>query len=284
MDMIMKIVKGALVVMKGEKITTNLFMLKGETLQEADACIVSINNGEKLTIMWHHKLGHMPERGQKILADQKLLPVFTKVSLPFCEYCVTSKQHRLKFSTSNSRSKEILELIHFDVWQALVQSLRGAMYFVSFIDDYSRRYWVYPIKRKTDVFSIFKVYKARIELEFGKSIKCLRSNNRREYTSKEFTEYCNQKGIKRQFTTTYTPQQNGVVERMNRTLLDRTRVMLEAASLEKSFWVEVVNTACYKLNQAPSTVINLKTPMKMWTGKPADYSKLHIFGSLVFTM
>lgn len=63
MDMIMKIVKGALVVMKGEKITTNLFMLKGETLQEADACIVSINNGEKLTIMWHHKLGHMPERG-----------------------------------------------------------------------------------------------------------------------------------------------------------------------------------------------------------------------------
>lgn len=143
---------------------------------------------------------------------------------------------------------------------------------------------MYPIKRKADVFSVFKVYKARIELESGKSIKCLRSDNGGEYTSKEFTEYCNQEGIKRQFTTAYTPQQNGVAERMNKTLLDRTRAMLGAAGLEKSFWAEAVNTAYYVLNQAPSTAIDLKTPMEMWTGKPADYSNLHTFGSSVFTM
>ena len=80
-------------------------------------------------------------------------------------HCVTSKQHRLKFNTSSSRSKTILELVHSDVWQTPVTSLGGAKYFVSFIDDYSRRCWEYPIKKKADVFSVFKAYKARVELE-----------------------------------------------------------------------------------------------------------------------
>ncbi|GAA0166566.1 hypothetical protein LIER_21692 [Lithospermum erythrorhizon] len=110
-----------------------------------------------------------------------------------------------------------------------VLSLGGVRYFMSFIDDYSRRCWVYPIKRKTDVFEIFKV---RLELEFGKKIKCLRTDNGGEYTSSEFCKYA---GIKRQYTTTCTLQQNGVTERMNRTLLERTRAMLGAAGLDKSF-------------------------------------------------
>lgn len=190
----------------------------------------------------------MSEQGMKILAEKKLLPGLTKVSLSFCEHCVTSKQHRLKFSTSNSRSKVILELVHSDVWQAPVISLGGAKYFVSFIDDYSRRCWVYPIKSKADVFSVFKIFKARVELESEKKIKCLRTNTGGEYTVDVFSQFCKVEGIKKQFTTSYTPQQNGVAERMNRTLLERTRAMLGAASLEKKFWAEAVNTACYNCN------------------------------------
>ena len=76
--------------------------------------------------MWHKKLGHMSEKGLKVLSDQKLIPGLTKVSLPFYEHCVTSKQHGLKFSNSIARSKVILELIHFDVWQVPVISLGGA--------------------------------------------------------------------------------------------------------------------------------------------------------------
>ncbi|GJY03409.1 retrovirus-related pol polyprotein from transposon TNT 1-94 [Tanacetum coccineum] len=108
------------------------------------------------------------------------------------------------------------ELVHSDVWQAPVLSLGGAKYFVSFIDDYSRRCWVYPIKKKSDVFEVFKVYKARVELDSGTKIKCLRTDNGGEYTGDEFDLFCKQEGIKRQFTTAYTPQQNGVAERMNR--------------------------------------------------------------------
>lgn len=279
---VMKIFQGALVVMKGEKIAANLYMLKGETLQEAEASVAACSPDS--TLLWHQKLGHMSEQGMKILVEQKLLPGLTKVSLPLCEHCITSKQHRLKFSTSSSRGKVVLELVHSDVWQAPVPSLGGAKYFVSFIDDYSRRCWVYPIKKKSDVFATFKAFKARVELDSGKKIKCFRTDNGGEYTSEEFDDFCKKEGIKRQFTVAYTPQQNGVAERMNRTLLERTRAMLRAAGLEKSFWAEAVNTACYLVNRAPSTAIELKTPMEMWTGKPVDYSNLHIFGSIVYAM
>ncbi|KAH9679836.1 hypothetical protein KPL71_026295 [Citrus sinensis] len=187
---IMKIVKGTLVLMKAEKIGANLFMFKGETLQEADACVAS--NGEESTMMWHLKLGHMSEQGLKILSERKLLPGLKSVSLPFCEHCVTSKQHRLKFSRSIARSKCILDLIHSDVWESPDISMGGAKYMVTFIDDYSKRCWVYPIKKKSDVFPVFKEYKARVELESGKKIKCLRTDNGGEYTDGEFLAFCKQ--------------------------------------------------------------------------------------------
>ena len=156
----MKIVRSALVVLKARKIAPNLFMLMGETYLEAQASIALVGTVEEMMMMWHKRLGHMSEKGLKVLSDRKLLPGLTKVSLPLCEHCVVSKQHRLKFNTSTARSKNILDLVHSDVWQAPVPSLGGANYFVSFIDDFSRRSWVYPIKRKSDVFSVFKRFKA----------------------------------------------------------------------------------------------------------------------------
>ncbi|GJX64496.1 retrovirus-related pol polyprotein from transposon TNT 1-94, partial [Tanacetum coccineum] len=170
------------------------------------------------------------------------------------------KQHCLKFKTSNSRSVSVLELVHSNMWQEPVLSLGGAKYFVFFIDDYPRRCWVYPIKK----FDVCKVYNARVELDYGKKIKCLRTDNGGEYTSDESDTFCKQEGIKRQFTTAYTPQQNGVAKRMYRTLLERARAMLATASLEKSFWAEAVNTACYVINRLPSTAVELKTPMETW--------------------
>ncbi|KAE8689483.1 CYP710A2 protein [Hibiscus syriacus] len=257
---IMKVFRGAFVVLKGEKIATNLYMLKGETLLEVEASVASCSSDSAM--LWHQKLGHMSEQGMKVLVEQKLLPGLTKISLPLCEHCITSNQHRLKFNTSNSRGKNVLELVHSDVW----------------------RCWVYPIKKKSDVFSTFKIFKARVELDSGNKIKCFRTDNGEEYTSEEFDDFCRKEGIKRQFTVANTPQQNRVAERMNRTLLERTRAMLRDTGLEKSFWAEAVNTAYYLVNQAPSTAIELKTPMEMWTGKPADYSNLHIFESIVYVM
>nr|GFC35656.1 Gag-Pol polyprotein [Tanacetum cinerariifolium] len=147
-------------------------------------------------VTWHQKLGHMSEQGMKILVERKLIRGLIKVYLPFCEYCVISRQHRLKFKASNSRSIFVLELVYSDVWQIPVQSLGGEKYFASFIDDYSRRCWAYPIKKKSDVFEVFKAYKARVELDSRKKIKCLRTDNEGEYTDIELDTFCRQEGIK----------------------------------------------------------------------------------------
>ena len=225
---ILKLVKGALVVMKAKKISSNLYMLLGVTLLKGEASVASTSQ-EESALMWHCRLGHMSECGLKILVERNLLHGLKSVNLPFCEHCVISKQHRLKFDRSTAKSKHILNLIHSDVWESPEFSLGGAKYFVSFIDDYSRRLWVYPIKKKSDVFPVFKEFKAQVELEIGKRIKCLRTDNGGGYTDGNFLAFCKQEGMKRQFTNAYTPQQNGVAERMNRTLLERTRVMLNAA-------------------------------------------------------
>ena len=107
-------------VLKARKTVANMFVLMRETHHGAEASISSASPAEEKTMMWHQKLGHMSEKGLKFLSDQKLLPGLTKVTLPFCEHCVTSKQHRLKFGTSTTKSKCILDLIHSDVWQARI--------------------------------------------------------------------------------------------------------------------------------------------------------------------
>ena len=102
----MKIIKGALAVMKAEKISSKLFMLQGDMLKYGDASAPSTNQEESM-IKWHHKLGHMSARGLKILAVCNLLSGLTSISLPLCEHCVVSKQSRLKFGRSIAKSKHI---------------------------------------------------------------------------------------------------------------------------------------------------------------------------------
>jgi len=163
---ILKVIKGALVVMRAEKIVANLYMLVEDTLQEAEAeASVASASQEEMTMTWHCKLGHMSERGLMILMEHNLIPSLKSVNLSFCEHYVTSKQYRLMFDISIARSKHMLELIHSNLWDSLEMSLGGAKYLVSFIDDYSRRLSVYPIKKKSDVFAIFKEFKAKLELE-----------------------------------------------------------------------------------------------------------------------
>lgn len=122
----------------------------------------------------------------------------------------------LKLGRFIAKSKHILDLVHSDVWESPITSLGGAKHFVSSIDDYSRRIWVYPIKKKANVFLVFKEFKARVELEYVKRIKYLRTNNGGEYIDGDFLAFCKQEGIQRQFTIVDTPQQNGIALQMNR--------------------------------------------------------------------
>jgi len=162
--------------------------------------------------------------------------------------------------------------------QINVPLISKSIYFISFIDDYSRRTWIYFLRSKSEVFSWFKEFKAFAENQTSTKIKCLRTDNRGEFCLIEFDKFYKEQGIERHKTTSYTPQQNGVVERMNRTLMDKARSMLSGASLEQKFWAESIATACYLVNRSPTSALVGKIPMEVWSGKKPSIRHLRVFG------
>jgi transposase InsO family protein len=142
----------------------------------------------------------------------------------------------------------------------LVPSLGKSVYYVSFIDDFSMNTWIYFLRKKCEVFNMFKEFKALVENQTEKIIKVLRTDNGREFCGNEFEEFCKKHSITRQKTTPYTPQQNGVVERMNRMLMEKSRCMLIGVGLGQEFWAEAVGIACYLVKKSPSSALDDKTP------------------------
>ncbi|GJR53654.1 transposable element [Tanacetum coccineum] len=245
---VLKVSKGTLVVMKGEK-TNGLYLLKGSTITGAVRVSSSSINLDS-TKLWHVCLGHMSERGMMELRKQAV-----------------------------HQTKGTLNYIHSNLWgPSRVPSKGGARYMLTFIDDYSRRVWVHILKRKDEVFVNFKQWKTMIEKQAGKFVKRLRTDNGLEFCQGEFNEFYKNKGIVRHHTVRYTPQQNEVAERMNRTLLEKAWCMLSNAGLPNIFWAEAVNIACYLVNRSPSTMIDFKNPVEKWSGTPANFTHLNFFG------
>lgn len=156
----------------------------------------------------------------------------------FCESCVEGKHHRSHFPTSSSkRSEELLGLVHSDVCGKMsAQSLSGVEYFLTFIDDTSHYVWMYILKRKDQVFEKFLEWKAQVDKSSGRKLETLRTDNGGEFTSAQFEGYLKSEGVRHERTVPKTPQQNGVAERMNRTLLEIVRSMLADAKLPQKIW------------------------------------------------
>ncbi|GJX40232.1 retrovirus-related pol polyprotein from transposon TNT 1-94 [Tanacetum coccineum] len=156
--------------------------------------------------------------------------------------CVLGKQKKVSFVKSeNTRKLKRLELVHTYVYDPTsITSIGGSCYYVTFIDDSSRKVWVYFLKNKSEVFNTFKKWKATVENETNLRVKCLKSDNGGEYSSREFIEYCAENGIRMLKTVPETPQQNDVAERMNRTLNERAKSMRFHAWLPKMFWEDSV--------------------------------------------
>jgi hypothetical protein len=154
----------------------------------------------------------------------------------------------------------------------------GAQYFMSFIDNYSRKAWVYFLKNKSEAFAKFKIWKAEVENQTGRKIKCLRTDNGTEYRDGDFLKFCEEHGIKRHFTVRKTPQQNGVVERLNKTITETARCLRLKAELPKIFWAEAMNMACYIINRSPRVSLDGKIAEEVWTGQEVDYSFMRISG------
>ena len=281
-DGVLRVWKGSNLILKGV-IRGTLYFLQGSTVTGSAHVASSEFHQKDMTKLWHIRLGHMGERGMQILSKEDLLAGHKVKSLEFCEHCVFGKLHRNKFPKAIHRTKGTLDYIHSDCWgPCRVESLGGCRFFVSIIDDYSRMTWVYMMKHKSEAFQKFKEWKILMENQTGKKIKRLRTDNGLEFCWSEFDQFCKDEGIARHRTVRNTPQQNGVAERMNQTLLERARCMLSNAGLDRRFWAEAVSTACYLINRGPHTGIQCKTPMEMWSGKAADYSNLKAFGCTAY--
>jgi transposase InsO family protein len=222
------------------------------------------------TLLWHDRYAHLSFKGLSTLAKKQMvkgLPELAEVEEK-CVDCLTGKQSRDSIpNQANWRASTKLELVHSDICGPITpQSNGGSRYFITFTDDFSRKTWVYLLKEKSNAFEIFKNFKALIEKESGNSIQCLRTDRGGEYLSNAFNEFCSMEGIKRQLTAAYTPQQNGVSERKNMTLLNMVRSMINAKKVPKQFWPEAVKWATYVMNRSPTLNVKNMTPEEAWSG------------------
>ncbi|GJW67753.1 DNA helicase [Tanacetum coccineum] len=199
-------------------------------------------------------------------------------SLGKCVSCLSGKMARKPYSHQVERAKDLLGLIHTDVCGPFrIVSRQGASYFVTFTDDFSRYGYVYLLKHKHEVFETFKVFQKEVENQLGKTIKSLRSDRGGEYMSQEFLDHLKEHGIIAHRTPPYTPQNNGVSERRNRTLLDMVRSMMSQTTLPKSFWDYALETAARILNMVPSKKVD-KTPYELFgIGQAPKLSYLRVW-------
>ena len=188
------------------------------------------------TYMWHLRLGHINSSRIHGLVKSGILNSLIFEPIPVCESCLEGKMTKRPFKAKGNRATIQLELVHTDVCGPMsVQARGGYEYFITFTDDYLRYGYVYLMCHKSEAFDKFREYKAEAEKQLGVHIKQLRSDRGGEYLSGEFKSYLAQEGIISQLSSLGTPQQNGVSERRNRTLLDMVRSMLSYSSLPESF-------------------------------------------------
>jgi hypothetical protein len=257
----------------------NVYYVDGEVYTEQTNTVTATNE----TQLWHKRLGHINEDNLRFMIQNHTVQGLSSISgqLNFCESCAINKSTRLPFPSGGNRTTNKLQIVHSDLCGPMkTQTIQGNRYFITFIDDFTRRAQVFFIKTKDQAFSKFCEFKAQVENETGLRIKTLRTDGGGEYINTCFNTYLKECGIRHQVTAPYTPQQNGVAERFNRTVVEMARTMLHNANLPYSFWAEAVNTATYIRNRCISRALNDKhiTPEEIWTGRKPNVKHLQIFG------
>ncbi|GJY05479.1 putative ribonuclease H-like domain-containing protein [Tanacetum coccineum] len=233
--------------------------------------------------LWHRRLGHINFKTMNKLVKGNLvrgLPSKLFENNQTCVACQKGKQHRAscKSKTVSSISQP-LHMLHMDLFgPTFVKSLMKKMYCLVVTDDYSRFSWVFFLATKDETSGILKSFITGVENLIDQRVKVIRCDNGTEFKNKEMNQFCERKGIKREFSVARTPQQNGVAERKNRTLIEAARTMLADSKLPTTFWAEAVNTACYVQNRVLVTKPHNKTPYELFLGRKPALGFMRPFG------
>ena len=236
------------------------------------------------SIRWHARLGHIGENSMKSMIKDQLVLGLPKLTIEngTCSSCLLGKQARRPFPDSTSfRAEKALELIHGDLCGPISPPTAGNnRYIFVLIDDYSRYMWSILLKEKGEAFEKFKTFKTMVEKETKETIGTLRTDRGGEFTSNEFRSFCETAGINRHLTAPYSPQQNGVVERRNRTLLEMTRSILKHMKVPNYLWGEGVRHATYLINRVATRVLKTQTPYEALKGRKPTIEHLRVFGCI----
>jgi len=255
-------------------------------VQAESASVASVSKAPQMSksYLWHLRLGHIGHDGLDAIVKQKLgvgIDIASVNKWELCSGCALGKQTRVRFqSTASERAKNVLDFVHSDVCGPMqTTTFSDKRYFVTFIDDKSRFCVVFLLRSKSEVLDKFVQFIKFAETQTGRRVKVLRSDNGGEYVSSKFAAFCSNQGIVQQFTPPYTPQLNGVAERMNRTLVESARCMIEHAGLSKRYWGEAVATAAFLRNRCPTRATGHdKSPHEVWTQKKPLLKNLKVFG------
>lgn len=241
-----------------------LYYLEEDYRSQANHVGVTQAN-KAMAMLWHRRLGHL-----SFSYLRKMKPnLFLNVSDDefSCGICELSKNRRISYSPSDIKNLVPFMTIHSDVWgPAPIQTPSGARYFVTFTDECTRMIWISFLKNKGEVFKAFTELHKFIKTEYRREIHTLQSDNGGEYVSWEMKNFCKENLIQHQTSCSQTPQQNGLAERRNRSILEIVRASLFDMSVPRKYWGEAVRFAAYIMNRTPSRVIEFKTPLQ----KPHD--------------
>ncbi|GJZ35570.1 putative ribonuclease H-like domain-containing protein, partial [Tanacetum coccineum] len=236
---------------------------------------------------WHRRMAHVNFKNMNKLAKHGLvngLPSKLFTNEYNCVACNKGKQHKASYKaiTAVSTISAPLQLLHMDLFgPTSIRSIDHKYYSLVVTDDFSRFTWVFFLGTKDETYGILKDFITFIENQLTKKVKAIRCDNRTEFKISKLIELCGSKGIRRDYSNARTPQQNGVAERKNRTLIEAARTMLADSKLPTMFWTEAVSTACYVLNRVLVTKPHNKTPYELVSGKVPNISHLKPFGCLV---
>ena len=253
-----------------------------------------------LAQQWHQRLGHLSFPaltklfGERQVRDEPGVDC-NKIARALrrhpsnagkCEACVLAKSARKPFpQIGATRATRLLQLIHMDLCTMPTRSKDGHKHFLTIKDDASRKLWVYLLRSKDEALPAYKSWVTAVEAEqsaAGHKVAAVRSDNGGEFISEAFDALLKERGSSRERSTPYTPQQNGVAERVNRTLLNSVRAMLHDSPLDDSFWDEALRTAVTYHNCAPASAVGGTTPHKVWSGHRPRVGYMRAFGCLCY--
>jgi transposase InsO family protein len=253
---------------------------------ELDTCLIAKTN---MGWLWNRRLAHVEMMNlHKLLKGEHILGL-TNVHFEkdmVCSACQAGKQVGTHHPHKNIMTTDRpLELLHMDLFGPIAYiSIDGSKYCLVIVDDYSRFTWVFFLQEKSQTQKTLKGFLRRAKNEFGLMIKKIRSDNGTEFKNSQIEGFLEDEGIKHEFSSPYTPQQNGVVERNIKTLLGMVRTMLDEYKTPDRFLTEAINTACYSINQLYLHRILKKTSYKLLTGKKPNVSYFRAFGSKCFIL